>query len=51
MIHAPWYPVYSADFLSATRMMKASEVGVYAILQNLMHDRQGPILYDPTFLA
>lgn len=47
----PFIRWYASDFLAGTRGMKASEVGVYTILLNLMYEQCKPLPQDIDYLS
>lgn len=47
----PFIRWYASDFLAGTRGMKASEVGIYTILLNLMYEQCKPLPIDIDYLS
>jgi len=47
----PFIRWYASDFLAGTRGMKASEVGIYTILLNLMYEQCEPLPLDIDYLS
>lgn len=51
MAEVPWIRWFTADFLTEVADLDADEIGVYAVIKNLMADRGGPIEDDAKWLA
>lgn len=51
MADDPWIRWFTANFLTEVADLEADEIGVYAVIINLMADRAGPIENDAKWLA
>ena len=47
----PWYKRYPADFIAGVSGMDAEEIGIYAVVLDLLYDRGKPIPNDPRWLG
>jgi uncharacterized protein YdaU (DUF1376 family) len=51
MGNRPWYKRWPSNFIAGTIHMTLEEAGAYSFLIDLTHDRGGPIVDDPQYLA
>lgn len=51
MAEKPWIKWFTSDFLNGIADLEADEIGIYAVILNLIADRGAPIADDPAWLA
>lgn len=51
MAEKPWIKWFTSDFLTGIADLEADEIGIYAVILNLIADRGAPIEDDPAWLA